>query len=58
MELVRIGDCVRKLTLEVQVDLTGVRWFAFRFWIGSQFLKLAARVMGCGIEIKAPPCQE
>lgn len=50
---VPIGKIVRdNLTLTVEFRATGVRWFKFRAWLGACIMKLAARVIGCGIEIK------
>jgi hypothetical protein len=54
---ISIGDIMAGQTIEVEIRITGIRWFKFRFWLGTRLLKLAARVIGCGIEIKEPPCQ-
>jgi len=45
-------------TIEVEIRITGIRWFKFRLWLGAIFLRLAARTIGCGIEIKVPTCRE
>jgi hypothetical protein len=47
-----IGESV---TLQVEMRLTGMRWFKFRLWLGSRIFKIGARIIGCGIEIK--PCR-
>lgn len=39
--------------LTLTVNLSGVRAMRARIWIGKQFLRLAARIIGCGIEISA-----
>lgn len=52
---INISEIVRKnLSLTVEIQVTGMRWFRFRLWAGSRILKLAAYVIGCGIEIKGP----
>lgn len=43
-------ECLRELTLTVEVS--GIKTAKFRLWLGGLMLKLAARVIGCGIEIK------
>jgi hypothetical protein len=55
---ISMGDIMAGQTIEVEIRITGIRWFKFRFWLGTRILKLAARVIGCGIEIKVPPCRE
>lgn len=40
---------VGKLTLTAKV--THLREVSFRIWLGSKFMKLAAWIIGCGIEI-------
>lgn len=42
-------DAVKKLTLNV--SLTGVKSFYFRLAAGVALIKLAARIIGCGIKI-------
>lgn len=44
-------DVVSQLTL--QVDVTGVRVARVRMWLGMRLLKLAVRVLGCGMEVRA-----
>lgn len=43
------------LTLTVEMHVTGIRWMKFRLWAGSHIMRLAASVIGCGIEIKTLP---
>jgi hypothetical protein len=47
-----MSELAKELTLEVTI--TGGRVFGFRIWLGSKIIKLAALVMGCGIEITGP----
>ena len=49
---VNIGDAVKCMTMTVHISMTGIRWFKLRLWIGSRLIKLAASIIGCGIEIK------
>lgn len=49
---ISMQEAVRAMTLTVEV--TGVRAARARLWLGLKLLKLAARVIGCGIDIKAP----
>lgn len=50
-----VGEIVRdSLTLKVEISSASVRLFKFRLWLGALVLKLAARIIGCGIEIKGP----
>lgn len=41
------GHAMRHVT--IRVDVTGVRTWRVRLWLGGLVLRLAARVMGCGI---------
>ncbi len=45
-----MSEMMGRQTLEITV--TGVGVARFRIWLGCQILKLAAKVIGCGIEIK------
>lgn len=36
-------------TMSLVVNVTGVRTWRLRLWLGGLLLQLAARVMGCGI---------
>jgi hypothetical protein len=47
-----LGDIMAKQTLEVEIQVTRVRWTKFRLWLGSRIIKLGARIIGCGIEFK------
>lgn len=38
--------------LKLTVTITDVNALRIRIWIGSQFIRLAALVIGCGLEIK------
>lgn len=49
-----MAEIMAKKTLDVEISVSGVRWAKVRLWIGVRILKLAARVIGCGIEIKVP----
>lgn len=52
---INAGDMVRKnVSLTAEIRVTGLRWLRARLWLGSRILKLAALVIGCGIEIKGP----
>jgi hypothetical protein len=42
-----VAHAMRDVTL--RVDVTGVRVWKFRLWLGGLLLQLAALVMGCGI---------
>lgn len=44
-----IHDAVKDST--IYIDVTGMRSFRFRLWIGMQLFKLAAFVIGCGIKV-------
>lgn len=48
---IQMPKLMRQITLQVQV--TGQRRAAVRVWFGTQLLKCAALVMGCGIEISS-----
>jgi len=50
--IVPVSEVVKDLTLTVVITGTGVRAFAFRCWLASKIMCLAAFVIGCGIEIK------
>jgi hypothetical protein len=45
-----VQDAVRELTMEV--TLTGVKRFQFRLWLAKPLLRLAAKIIGCKIDIK------
>lgn len=47
------GFEVKKLGKQaiIEIDVKVTRQFRLRIWAGKQLLKLAAFVMGCGIEI-------
>ena len=45
-------NLMRRITLDV--TLTGVRVVHLRIALGCALIRLAARIMGCGIEFKAP----
>ena len=47
---VDIQDVARSMTMRVRVK--GVRVFRARLWLGTLLLRLAARLIGCGIEIE------
>lgn len=55
MHRVSIGEIMKNVTLEVELKLTQTRWYAFRMWLGVQIIRLATRVIGCGVEFKVPP---
>lgn len=46
---VPMSEVMSGLTLNVRI--TGMKITKARLWLGEQLLKLAALVMGCGIEI-------
>ena len=46
---VPVQSVMRNITLHVNV--TGIQLWRLRMWLGIQCLKLAALVMGCGMEI-------
>ena len=46
---IHLPDMMQRVTLHVTV--TGQRRVAIRVWLGSKLILLAARIMGCGIEI-------
>lgn len=48
---IKAGDAMRGMTLTV--NITGARVLAARIWLGKVLILLAARVMGCGVHIKA-----
>jgi hypothetical protein len=50
-----MSEAVRSLTLQIRV--TGCKVAAVRMWLGRQVLKLAAFVIGCGIEIEVDPAR-
>ena len=39
--------------LHIDVKLTGVKIFRIRLFIAKQLIKLAAFILGCGIEIES-----
>lgn len=45
-----MADAMKKITMTVKVTRT--REFATRLRLGTFLLKLAARVMGCGIKVE------
>ncbi len=45
-----IADLTPSLTLKIEI--TGVRKYRIRLWVGCQLIKLAAHIMRMGIEIK------
>lgn len=49
-----MSELAREMTMEVEIYVTGVRWFKFKCWLGAKIMRLAARIIGCGIEIKGP----
>lgn len=48
----KISELAKEAALNVEIKVTGLRWFRFRLWCGRQLLKLAARVIGCNIVIE------
>lgn len=48
---ISMPETMRKVTLQVRV--VGVRRTRARMWIGTQLLRVAAWIIGCGIEIGA-----
>lgn len=44
-----ISRLTKRMT--VTVNLTGVTAWKARVWLGTQIVKLAARVMGCGFRV-------
>lgn len=48
--LVPMAALMKDLTLEV--NLTGLRANKFRVWLGMKFIKLGARVIGCGFRVE------
>lgn len=50
-----MAEVMRSVTMELR--LTGVRVFRARLSVGMMLLRLAARVMGCGIEVLVEPIQ-
>ena len=47
-----IGPLMRRAT--ICVDVTGVRTWRLRLWVGMRLIALAAIVMGCGIRFDRP----
>lgn len=47
-----VAKAMRHVTMTV--DLTGVRTWRMRLWLGGLLVQLAARVMGCGIRFDGP----
>lgn len=45
----RMVDLVKGLTMDVKI--TGMAIWKYRLWLGMQILKIACRVIGCGIKI-------
>lgn len=39
--------------MQVEIKVTGMRFFKIRAWIGARIMKLAALIIGCGFEIKS-----
>jgi len=48
---VPITSVVKNITLTVNVS--GLRVWRWRVWLGLQLIQLAARVMGCGFRLEA-----
>ena len=47
---VPMGKIMSQVTMNV--DLTGMKVFRVRMWIGRQLLKLVALAMGCKIQVE------
>lgn len=47
-----MSSAAKRVTLSVK--LTGRTRFAIRLWCGVHLIKLAARIIGCGVEISLP----
>lgn len=49
---VSVARLMRDITLRVEIP--GLRTWRGRLWLGGVLLRLAARVMGCGIRVDGP----
>lgn len=47
---VPVQPAMRQMTMRVQ--LTGVQTWKLRLWLGTVLIRMAARVMGCGIRVE------
>jgi hypothetical protein len=45
-----VSRVMHKITM--QVNVTGMKTWRVRMWLGVQTMKLAALIMGCNIEVK------
>jgi len=43
------ADLMKQVTLEVRID---TKQLDRRLWLAKQLIRLAARILGCGIDIK------
>jgi hypothetical protein len=46
------ADLVKDFHMNVEVFITGMRFFKLRLWVASLLIKAAALIIGCGIDIK------
>ena len=53
LEAIKAGDLMSEMTLTVKIVKT--KQLAVRIAIGSFFLRVAALIMGCGIQIDTKP---
>lgn len=51
---VPIGKFVRDVTLTIEISPSSIRWYRLRLKLAKPLLTLAAKVIGCGIEIRTP----
>ena len=47
---IKVGKMISD-SLTLEISLQGIKTFRIRLWIGKKILKLAAKVIGCGIKI-------
>ncbi len=48
----KMSELMKNITMDVKVEITGMRIFAVRRWIATQMLKLSAWILGCQIKIE------
>lgn len=49
---VPITKIMKGTTLQVSLFVSGIKTYSARLYLGQKLIKLAARIIGCGIEIK------
>ena len=52
-----MSEVADRLTMHATITVTGIKWFAFRCWLGCKFIKAGALIIGCGIVIEEKPCK-